>query len=120
MLSDDFPRKDEDPTYLDYVKAREQEYEYAMRLRDAMRREEDGFEDDEDDVDNERERFDDDRRPADDEEDFEEQERKKKRNLEKIERLKEEINNKDSPNHIKTNRRGGKSKDVKVCLHKSA
>ena len=116
-FSDELAPNDRDFTYLDYVKAREREYEYAMHLRDAMRREENGYRrvDENDDFDedtvDEQERLDDD--DDDDEEGNEDRYGKMKRGLKKEERLKEQIIDRKD-HHNKANYDKGKLRDVKV------
>lgn len=91
--------------YLDYVKAREQEYEYALRLRDAMRRNEGRYTQENDEFDEEHEgRFYDGERdqPHDDEDEDEKdaEDVEKNGNSRQVDRWKEEINGEDSPNRL--------------------
>lgn len=102
---DDFPDGERASTYLDYVKAREQEYEYALHLRDAMRRNEDrynglGYDDEHDERSDEDDDEDDEGYSRLDEGEEDDNEVKRRRNLKRIQKLKDEMNNQDSPNHV--------------------
>ena len=118
-FSDEVLSRDGDFTYLDYVKAREQEYEYAMHLRDAMWRDGDrgqGPDDDDDDdgFEDEQDYGNDGPRSYDDEGGSEDRDDKSKRNLKTEGRWKEHDSKKDNMKNINTNHKDRQLEDSKV------
>ena len=120
-FADEVLSRDGDLTYLDYVKAREQEYEYAMHLRDAMWRDgdrgqgpddddddDDGFVDEQDYDDDSPRSYNDEGRGSVDKDD------KSKRNLKTEGRWKEHSNKKDNMKNINANHKDKKLEDSKV------
>jgi len=117
---DEVLSRDGDFTYLDYVKAREQEYEYAMHLRDAMWRDggrgqgPDDDDDDDDGFEDEQDYGNDGPRSYDDEGGSEDRDDKSKRNLKTEGRWKEHDSKKDNMKTINTNHKDRKLEDSKV------
>ncbi|XP_065067574.1 uncharacterized protein LOC135693116 [Rhopilema esculentum] len=125
---DDWPNRDrESSSYLDYIKAREQAYEDALRLRDSFHYNQErylGPEDDDDESDDYDDEDSNGRRSSDAEENDELGRRdraKGRRNSKRIERLKQEINDRNSPNHIANDKQKnaqGVSAEDKISIKK--